>query len=522
MNFKLLLTLLAFLFTSSIAISQNYYLGTENGTTTCSTCHTKGNNISPIYDTWKYTAHATAYDSLKNHPGFGYSCLQCHTTGWNPDVNNYGADEFVKKDTTSALGYVITDQARWNRVKNVGCESCHGPLGTKDSLLSQDHWKFQSANKLNYSSEVCGKCHSGSHNPFYEEWSMSKHALTTSGSLAFVTKNKSCVRCHVAQNFILYSQDPAAYKDTILVTGNDIQPLTCVACHDPHEKKYTAQLRFAETSTRVICDECHSADIDSVNINSAPHHTTSEALSGSKLFGYQYPGHQYYNSAHTYAATHRCIDCHVDNSPDALGKANVGHTFEPRVQACKKCHDDYYSAVDTSNHSKMFDYRGVQTTTDSLINILSAKLSAASPSDSNTAAFKEADYNLLSVQADGSQGIHNTQLIQQLLKDAIAGFSPVTGISTEKGVPTKYSLSQNYPNPFNPTTTIKFSIAHGSNVKIVIYDAIGKAVSTLVDSYYAQGSYQVHWNASAYSSGVYFYRIEAKNFSMVKKMILMK
>ena len=522
MNFKLLLTLLAFLFTSSIAISQNYYLGTENGTTTCSTCHTAGTNIPPIYDTWKNTVHSWAYDSLKNNPGFGYSCLPCHTTGWNTSITNGGADEFVKQDTTSPNGYIITDQAAFDRVKNVGCESCHGPLGTKDGLLSEDHWNFQTTNKLNYSSEVCGQCHTGSHNPFYEEWLQSPHALTTSGSLASVAQNKSCARCHVAQNFILYSQNPAAYRDTILATGNDIQPITCVACHDPHEKKYTAQLRFAVSSTKVICDECHSAEIDSVNINSAPHHNSSDALSGSKLFGYQYPGQTYLNSAHTYAATERCINCHVNTSPDNLGNANTGHTFLPRVEACKECHDDYYTAVDTSNPAKRFDYRGVQTTTDSLMNILSAILSKASPSDSATVSFKEANYNLLAVQADGSHGIHNTALIEKLLRDAIANYSPVTGIDKANTLPAKYSLSQNYPNPFNPTTTIKFSIPRGSNVKIIIYDVLGNEVTTLINSHFGQGNYQVEWNASAYSSGVYFYRIEAKNFNMVKKMILMK
>ncbi len=523
MNFKLLLTLLALLFTSSIAISQNYYLGTENGNPSCSSCHTQGNaNISPIYDTWKYTAHATAQDSMANNPGFGYSCLQCHNTGWNPSTDNYGADEYVKLDTSKGKnGYSITDQARWDKVKNVGCESCHGPLGTKEGYLSEDHWDFQNANKLNYSAAVCGQCHQGEHHPYYEEWSLSKHAQTTSGALAITTQNKSCTKCHVAQNFILYAQNPAAYRDTILVTGDDIQPLTCVACHDPHEKKYTAQLRFPITGTKVICDECHTGGIDSVNINSTPHHTTSEALSGSKLFGYQYPGQTYLNSGHTYAATERCIDCHVNASPDNLGKPSTGHTFEPRVQACKKCHDDYYTSVDTSNHAKMFDYRGVQTTTDSLISVLSAKLSIASSRDSATTTFKEANYNLLSVQAEGSHGIHNTKLVQKLLRDAISSFIP-TGIISDKGVPAKYTLSQNYPNPFNPTTTIKFSIPAGSNVKVIIYDAIGKEVATLINSYFTQGNYQVDWNASSYSSGVYFYRIEAKNFNMVKKMILMK
>ena len=519
MNLKLLSTLLAFILTSSIAICQNYYLGTENGSPTCSSCHTQGTNVSPIYDTWKLTPHAKAYDA--NAKILSYSCLQCHTTGWDTTVTNYGADEFVKIDSSAKPNYVITDSASFNRVKNVGCEDCHTALGTKDRLLSNDHWAFDTKNKPDYSAALCGKCHQG-HSPYYEEWQTSKHAMSTSASLSFVLSNKNCVKCHVAQNFVAYAKNPTTYRDTILVTGSDIQPITCSSCHDPHDAKYTGQLRFQTTNNRVICDECHYAPMTSVNVNSAPHEQSGLALSGDKNFGYRYPNQNYANSAHTYAAQERCINCHVDMSPNADGSPNMGHTFEPRVQACVKCHSDYYTAVDTTNHAKMFDYRGVQTTTDSLMNVLAAKLSAASHSDSTTDLFKEANYNLLAVESDGSHGVHNTKLVQELLRDAISGFSPTTGVETEKGVPATYSLSQNYPNPFNPSTSIKFSIPAGSNVKIVIYDALGKEVTTLVNSYFAQGNYSINWNAGAYSSGVYLYRIEAKNFSMVKKMVLIK
>jgi|YelNatPaOPRAMG01_1025707.scaffolds.fasta_scaffold02043_9 predicted CXXCH cytochrome family protein len=523
MKYKLLFTAFAILITSSIAIGQNYYLGTDNGSgyLTCSSCHSsntavQGMNISPVYDTWKLTPHAKAYDS--NVKTLSYSCLPCHTTGWDTTVVNYGADEYVKYDASKSLNYVITDSAGFNRVKNVGCEDCHGPLGTKDHFLSDSHYN----NKPDYSSAVCGKCHQG-YFPYYEEWKASKHAMSTSASLSFVLGNKTCVKCHVAQNFVAYAKNPTGYRDTILVTGSDIQPITCSACHDPHDAKYPGQLRFQTSSNRVICDECHYEQITSVDVNSEPHEQSGLALSGDKNFGYQYPGQTYSNSAHTYAAQQRCINCHVDMSPNADGSANMGHTFEPRVQACYKCHSDYYTSVDTSNHAKMFDYRGEQTTTDSLMNVLALKLKNATSSDSATMEFKEANYNLLAVESDGSHGIHNTKLIQKLLVDAInSNFSTPTGIKNNYVAPVTYSLSQNYPNPFNPTTVINFSIAEAGNVKIIIYDVIGKEVKTLVNSYYSKGSYQVTWNASSFPSGVYFYRIESKNFTMVKKMILLK
>ncbi len=94
-------------------------------------------------------------------------------------------------------------------------------------------------------------------------------------------------------------------------------------------------------------------------------------------------------------------------------------------------------------------------------------------------------------------------------------------------IPVSYSLEQNYPNPFNPSTIIKFSVAEESNVKLVIFDALGKEVATLVNSELKPGSYSLIWNATdnngkKLSSGVYFYRIEAGKFSKTLKMMLLK
>ncbi len=88
--------------------------------------------------------------------------------------------------------------------------------------------------------------------------------------------------------------------------------------------------------------------------------------------------------------------------------------------------------------------------------------------------------------------------------------------------PTKYSLEQNYPNPFNPTTTIEFSIPKDANVTLKIFDVLGKEVATLVNDQKAAGTYILNWNASNFSSGLYFYRVTAGEFTDTKKMFLVK
>lgn len=93
-------------------------------------------------------------------------------------------------------------------------------------------------------------------------------------------------------------------------------------------------------------------------------------------------------------------------------------------------------------------------------------------------------------------------------------------ISTE--TPVQFSLSQNYPNPFNPSTKIKFSLPKSSNTNIVIYDALGMKIETLVNEQLSAGTYEVDWNAANYANGVYFYKLISGAFSQTNKMILLK
>ncbi len=88
--------------------------------------------------------------------------------------------------------------------------------------------------------------------------------------------------------------------------------------------------------------------------------------------------------------------------------------------------------------------------------------------------------------------------------------------------PKTFLLEQNYPNPFNPSTTIRYQLPVASEVKLEVYDVLGKKVATLVSERQAAGYYQYVWNADGLTSGVYFYRLQAGTFTQTKKMILVK
>ncbi|MDX1701401.1 MAG: T9SS type A sorting domain-containing protein [Melioribacteraceae bacterium] len=114
------------------------------------------------------------------------------------------------------------------------------------------------------------------------------------------------------------------------------------------------------------------------------------------------------------------------------------------------------------------------------------------------------------------------------------GFDELTNVNEDENIRHNYSLSQNYPNPFNPTTTIKYTIAakdksrktkdktESREVKLTVYDIIGREIATLVNQKQRPGNYKIAFNGSNYPSGVYFYKIIIGDYSDVKKMMLMK
>ncbi|MBK8553828.1 MAG: T9SS type A sorting domain-containing protein [Ignavibacteria bacterium] len=89
-------------------------------------------------------------------------------------------------------------------------------------------------------------------------------------------------------------------------------------------------------------------------------------------------------------------------------------------------------------------------------------------------------------------------------------------------VPDNFSLSQNYPNPFNPSTTIKFALPNAGEVSLKVYDRLGKEIVDLVNGFRSAGTYEINFDASQLSSGIYFYKLSANGMVNTKKMTLIK
>lgn len=121
-----------------------------------------------------------------------------------------------------------------------------------------------------------------------------------------------------------------------------------------------------------------------------------------------------------------------------------------------------------------------------------------------------------------SQLIIESSVEQSYISTLMIGWGKESELVTNTTTPEKYVLYQNYPNPFNPSTTIKFDIAVSGNVKLTVYDMLGRVVSVLVNQHLNQGTHNISFRDMSLSSGIYFYELKTGNYRDIKKMTLVK
>lgn len=540
----------------SIVINAGLFVGVEEGTVNCVVCH----NNEPFnykFDQWKLTGHSSMLErgldgTLSDY--YASYCISCHTTGYDPNASNDGFDDFdfVFPDTLYPGMYdlMMNQYPDAMKLANIQCESCHGP-GSEHYGLTAD-----SRMVATLSADNCAWCHdSGEHHFFPEQWDNSGH-----GQHPYPENRNSCAPCHNGQGFVDYikgGKEP-------LVDGYEYDmAITCATCHDPHNATLDYQLRtldvtLADSITTIteggygkLCMNCHKSRRDAVEYVAAylsnashfgPHHgPQADMLSASNVwtFGQILP-----TSPHLMDAENSCVSCHMYSSEEAEGIPLFGgHTFSmtdpggnDNVEACSTCHGD----IGTSFADKKYYINGnadlngngvaeglqieIQGLLDYLATFLPIDEEGEVVIDSTvTLNVAAATYNYLVVLKDRSLGVHNPAFAFALLKASIEAVGGVVNVEPiDNNLPHSYVLEQNYPNPFNPETKIQFSVPENAEVSLVIYDAIGNEIETLVSGQMAPGKYSYSWDASKYASGIYFYKLTSNNFIKVNKMVLVK
>ncbi len=215
------------------------YADTVAGKPVCGNCH------AGKYAEWKQTKHAQAWADLQASGHATAACEGCHTVG---AYGNLVVDSMV--------GWTATHDARYHDVQ---CESCHGPGMTHVTNADASQPLASMLVGVGLKSG-CGECHSGTHNPFLEEWSQSAHGLVPHQS-GHAGQAEPCISCHTGDVALQsWGEDPNYLeKDSLQAVAGHL-PISCPICHDPHNATIDKQLRFPIDVASVddnLCMKCH-------------------------------------------------------------------------------------------------------------------------------------------------------------------------------------------------------------------------------------------------------------------------
>jgi hypothetical protein len=534
----------------------------------CTKCHGVAPEATVNNGNYAYLAHTLPAASPNSWDSTWYKGLPLSTGG---DILIPTGVDSIWNKMPAAIKPLAT----------IGCENCHGPAadhkstGAKTAIAiertsdpcnvchdgSRKHsigtWVRNSLHNTGttFAEEggnvSCAKCHSGS--GFIDFVKGGKVPLTATKP-DYPQTPIGCPTCHDPHDTLNLAMGQLR---TVAVTlSNGFTPpgskvgYLCMNCH---------QSRSA-VATYVKPNEPAAPDGNKYYGFKArfyPHHSNQ----GDMLFGQN--GYEYGDPRLAGLNTHArlegaCATCHMTPREGSAGSTLPNHQwamdtaaytnpglnpkFNPGT-ACESCHgvaepELIQAAWDYDNDGTVeaakFEVEGMLAQLKAILpkNTAGDVIGAGSVTRADSLAvanrldYVAGIYNYYYVVEDRCSGMHNTKYAVQILGKALnLKWADVN--RDDFSVPEAYTLSQNYPNPFNPTTNIHFSIAKPTDVRIDIYDMIGQHVSTLINTSMSAGKYNISWNGqdgngSRVASGMYLYRMVAGNFTMTKKMLMIK
>jgi len=194
----------------------------------------------------------------------------------------------------------------------------------------------------------------------------------------------------------------------------------------------------------------------------------------------------------------------IDSLGNYLWDRKYGGDYTDYGESIQETYDSGFVATGTYNN-KLWIIK-----TDSIGNLIWEKIYDNAEHGKDIQILSNYEYILLANELDG--------IVLFYLSDT----NSINSIMNNVGLIESYSLEQNYPNPFNPTTTIPFQLPKSSFVKLTIYDITGRLIKNLINEYKNAGYYSVNWDTDNVVSGIYFYKIDAGEFTSIKRCLVIK
>ncbi|MBI4717077.1 MAG: hypothetical protein HY763_04675 [Planctomycetes bacterium] len=403
------------------------------GAAVCAQCH------PTPHAEWSETLHAEALTTLEGiGQGSNTNCLPCHTVGFGQEGG------FVDRATTDALA-------------GVQCENCHGAGADHvDDPLNEAVRPV-----IDISAQVCGACHTGSHHPTFEQWETALHAQINETVTADLLEGGSfvnnCGICHSGDVFYRINIRGEAVPEDAFVglAAEDLTPVTCAICHDPHARTNNAaapdagrdfQLRFRQVASPTpsntvedvtnpqrfnLCGQCHHDRGRTWETTSrAPHHSNQANVYAGEMAipdpETQQPLVLSRVSVHSFAVE-QCATCHLyrEDFQSEEAPAISGHTFQVNTAGCATsgCHpsSDQAAAALTTLQGE------VQARLDNIASRLGDPatweyVASGGPDDDGQAELsdeiKQIRFLYYYALVDGSLGVHNPDYIRDILEKA--------------------------------------------------------------------------------------------------------
>ena len=527
---------------SNLTITAGRFVGALDGnsngldaSTGCTPCH-NGIAAPDNFTPWLQTAHAGIFkNGIDGGSGTtGGSCMECHTVGYDLAASSGGFDDAAGTlgwtfPTTLVTGNWAALNPGLKQLANIQCENCHGPQNANHMATSTTK-SFKSP-RISYSAELCGNCHGRTSHHKYSEWATlnsdgaghANRALATSTGASATGLSASCGRCHAAQGYVMYVDQLKAgtigglagttAKPLADVTSANAEPVTCVACHDPHDATNPNQLRvYGETPLLPSGFSVYGAGKGALCVTC--HNSRNGAQTGSSTLTFLHEAGETYNSGNPtgYSAPHAadqsdvffgrnayfmagqlpmisrhaavedtCVGCHMKLNPKTFlshgAPAAKTHLF--RIEQadlgvfCANC------------HSASVNGEGIQGQVEAQLASLASKLGAAAKTKMNAAG-------TIKVRAyDEATDLYSSSTSSNSNVTVDVAANPVASVGIEEGhgqielvltftnaITIQFVDSAGNPSG-SPKTTTTFGVQLGSlkdNASTVLYGLTGNFV----------------------------------------------